>query len=93
LRAVLDAIGGGMFSPGEPDRYRGLVDGLLSHDHYMLLADFADYVATQARVDVLYRDPVAWATRALLNIAAMGQFSSDRTIREYVEKIWTAPTR
>jgi len=93
LRAVLDAIGGGKFSPGEPDRYRGLVDGLLSHDHYMLLADFADYVATQARVDALYRDPAAWATRALLNIAAMGQFSSDRTIREYVEKIWTAPTR
>jgi starch phosphorylase len=93
LRAVLDAIGSGKFSPGEPDRYRGLVDGLHSHDHYMLLADFADYVATQARVDALYRDPAAWASRALLNIAAMGQFSSDRTIRDYVEKIWTAPTR
>ncbi len=93
LGAVLAAIGGGVFSPGDPDRYRGLVDGLLNRDTYMLMADFADYVATQARVDALYREPAAWATRALLNVAAMGEFSSDRTIREYVEKIWTAPTR
>jgi hypothetical protein len=57
----------------------------------MLLADFADYVATQARVDALYRDPAAWASRALVNVAAMGAFSSDRTIRDYVQKIWTAP--
>jgi len=93
LGAVLAAIGGGAFSPGDPDRYRGLVDGLLNRDTYMLMADFADYVATQARVDALYRNPAAWATRALLNVAAMGEFSSDRTIREYVDKIWTAPTR
>jgi len=93
LRAVIDAIGGGAYSPGEPERYRGLVDGLLNHDTYMLMADFADYVATQARVDALYRDPSAWATRALLNVAAMGPFSSDRTVREYVDKVWTAPRR
>jgi glycogen phosphorylase len=93
LRAVLEAIGGGTFSPGEPDRYRPLIDGLHNRDTYMLLADFADYVATQARVDALYRDPAAWATRALLNVAAMGAFSSDRTIGEYVDKIWTAPRR
>jgi starch phosphorylase len=93
LRAVIDAIGGGAYSPGEPERYRGLVDGLLNHDTYMLMADFADYVATQARVDALYRDPPAWATRALLNVAAMGPFSSDRTVREYVDKVWTAPKR
>ena len=93
LQAALGAIGGGAFSPGEPDRYRGLIDGLLNRDTYLLLADFADYVATQARVDALWRDPATWATRALLNIAAMGKFSSDRTIREYVEKIWTAPTQ
>jgi starch phosphorylase len=90
---VLEAIGGGAFSPGEPGRYRGLVEGLQSRDTYMLMADFADYVATQARVDVLYRDPAAWAARALRNVAAMGEFSSDRTIREYVDKIWTAPKR
>ena len=93
LRAVVQAIAGGKFSPGEQGRYRGLIDGLLHRDTYMLMADFADYVATQQRVDALYRDPPAWATRALLNTAAMGAFSSDRTIREYVEKVWTAPKR
>ena len=93
LRAVIDAIGNGAFSPGEPERYRGLVDGLLNRDTYMLMADFADYVATQARVDALYRDPAAWAAQAWCNVAAMGPFSSDRTVREYVDKIWTAPRR
>ena len=57
------------------------------------MADFADYVATQAHVDVLWRDPAAWAERALRNVAAMGVFSSDRTVREYSQKIWTAPQR
>ncbi len=91
LARVLDAIGGGAFSPGEPERYRGLVDGLLHHDTYLLLADFADYVSTQARVDALWRDPAAWTERAIRNVAGMGPFSSDRTVREYVEKVWTAP--
>ena len=93
LRAVLAAIGSGAYSPGEPERYRGLIDGLLNRDPYLLMADFADYGATQARVDALYREPAAWATRALLNVAAMGSFSSDRTVREYVEKVWTTPAR
>ena len=91
LRQVLDAIARGDFSPGEADRYRDLVDGLTHHDNYLLLADFADYVATQQRVDALYADPAAWAAQALRNVAAMGAFSSDRTIRDYVEKIWTVP--
>jgi glycogen phosphorylase len=93
LASVLDAIGGGGFSPGEPDRYRGLIDGLLNRDTYLLMADFADYVATQGRVDALWRDPAAWARCAIRNVAAMGPFSSDRTVREYVEKVWTAPAR
>ena len=93
LKSVLDAVGGGAFSPGEPERYRGLIDGLLHRDTYMLMADFADYVATQRRVDVLWRDPSAWAGCALRNIAAMGAFSSDRTVREYVQKVWTPPPR
>jgi starch phosphorylase len=91
LKHVLDAIGNGEFSPGEPERYRGLVDGLLNRDTYLLMADFADYVATQGRVDALWRDPGAWAACAIRNVAAMGPFSSDRTIREYVDKVWTAP--
>jgi starch phosphorylase len=93
LRGALDAIARGDFSPGERERYRGLVEGLLNRDTYMLMADFADYLATQARVDALWRDRAAWSERAILNVAAMGPFSSDRTVREYVEKVWTAPRR
>jgi len=91
LQHVLDAIGGGVFSWGEPDRYRSLVQPLLHRDPYMLLADFADYVHAQAQVDALYRQPAAWAERALRNIAGMGAFSTDRTIAEYVEQVWAAP--
>jgi starch phosphorylase len=87
---VLEAIGGGQFSPGEPQRYRALVDGLLGTDAYLLLADFASYVAAQSDVDALYRDPAAWSTRVLRNIAGMGGFSTDRTVGEYVERVWSA---
>jgi starch phosphorylase len=88
LQQVLDAIGGGVFSCGEPDRYRALVQPLLHRDPYMLLADFADYVHAQEQVDALYRQPQAWAERALRNIAGMGAFSTDRTIAEYIEHVW-----
>ena len=91
LQQVLDAIGNGSFSPGEPRRYRALMDGLLGADPYLLVADFADYVATQARVDVLYRDQHAWNACALRNIAGMGFFSTDRTVREYAAQVWAAP--
>jgi starch phosphorylase len=89
LQAVLQAIGGGAFSPHEPARYRGLVDALLwGGDHYQLLADYDAYLEAQARVDALFRDPQAWARAAVLNVAGMGMFSSDRTIREYAREIW-----
>jgi len=88
LKAVLDALAGGAFSHDERDRYLPLVDSLLYSDHYRLLADFADYVATQKRVDALYRDPRAWARKAMLNVAGMGTFSSDRTISQYAREIW-----
>jgi glycogen phosphorylase len=89
LRAVLDAIGGGAFSPEEPARYRPLIDALLwGGDHYMLLADFDSYLAAQARVDALWRDPDAWAAKAIANVAGMGFFSSDRTIGEYARQVW-----
>jgi len=89
LKAALDAVAGGQFCPEEPGRYRALVDGLLwGGDRYMLLADFDAYLAAQARVDVLYRDRDAWARKAIANVAGMGFFSSDRTIREYASSVW-----
>jgi starch phosphorylase len=89
IKAVLDAIAGGHFSEEEPGRYRELVDSLLWRgDPYMLLADFDSYVAAQARVDALFADPQAWARKAIANVAGMGFFSSDRTIREYARDVW-----
>jgi starch phosphorylase len=67
------------------------MDNLLNRDTYLLMADFAGYVATQSRVDALFGDVDAWAACALRNIAGMGAFSTDRTIREYVESVWAAP--
>jgi starch phosphorylase len=94
LKAVLDAIAGGLFSPEEPGRYRSLVDSLLwGGDHYMLLADFDSYLAAQGRVDALYADPQAWARKAIANVAGMGFFSSDRTIREYAAEVWSLPAK
>ena len=88
LRKVIDQIGNGHFSPDDTGRFRPIVDSLLKQDTYLLLADFADYVATQARVDTLFGKPDAWNRCAALNVAGMGPFSSDRTIREYAQQIW-----
>jgi starch phosphorylase len=89
IKAVLDAVAGGQFSEDEPGRFRPLVDALLwGGDHYMLLADFDSYLSAQARVDTLYRDRHAWARKAIANVAGMGFFSSDRTIREYARDVW-----
>jgi len=91
LKAVLDAIADGTFSYNEPDRYKGLVQHLLNRDPYFLLADFDSYVAMQGEVDGVFANRTAWAERALRNIAGMGIFSVDRTIGEYIDKVWTAP--
>jgi starch phosphorylase len=89
LKKALDMIANGYFCPDEPKRYQEVVDALLKHgDHYMLLADYASYVACQEKVSELYRDQKEWTKRAILNVAGMGKFSSDRTIREYAERIW-----
>jgi len=88
LKYAIDRLAEGEFSPEEPQRYRDIVTSLLESDHYQLLADYADYVAAQDRVDELYRTPAAWTRSAILNVAGMGAFSSDRTIREYASEIW-----
>ncbi len=89
LRQVLDQIRDGAFSPGQPDLYRPIFDLLTGHgDHYLLLADFADYLACQGRVDALYRREDEWTRRAILNTARMGRFSSDLTVLGYAAEIW-----
>ena len=88
LKTTLDRIADGAFSPEEPERYRALIRQLLESDYYQLLADFGDYVATQRRVDDLYRLQSEWTRHAILNIAGMGAFSSDRTVAEYADDIW-----
>ena len=92
LAQVLQAVAAGDFSPGERGRYAGLVQELLNHDPYLLLADFSSYCAAQAQVDGLYADSKAWQRRAIRNVAGMGMFSSDRTIAEYVERVWSVAT-
>ena len=88
LRGALDLIAAGTFSGGDRGLFQPLVDALLSRDDYLLLADFQSYVDTQKRVSAAFADPVQWTRMAILNVARMGRFSSDRAIREYCETIW-----
>jgi starch phosphorylase len=89
LRRTLDMIALGFFSPDDPHRFRPLFESLTGGgDHFLLLADYESYIKAQEQVDALYRDQEAWARRAILNVAGMGKFSSDRSIQEYAEKIW-----
>ena len=88
LRHVLDAIGGGAFSPQQPDLFRPLVSSLIDEDPYLLLADYASYVERQQDVDAAYREPSRWTRMAIHNVAGMGKFSTDRTISEYAREIW-----
>ncbi|MBA4254415.1 MAG: glycogen phosphorylase [Polaromonas sp.] len=88
LKTAIDRMAEGAFSPEEPGRYHDITRTLLESDYYLLLADYADYLATQHKVDDLYRRPEEWARHAILNVAAMGPFSADRTIREYAADIW-----
>ena len=89
LRQAIDMIGSGFFSQDEPDRFKRITNTLLQHgDHYLLLADYADYIACQHKVETAYRNQAQWVKMAILNVANMGKFSSDRTILQYAEKIW-----
>lgn len=89
LKQVLDMIAGGFFSVEEPDRYQAIFDNLMHKgDHYLLLADYASYIETQEAVSALYQNQEEWTRRAILNVARVGKFSSDRTIGEYAKNIW-----
>lgn len=88
LRQVVDSIRSGYFSPKEPDLFRAIVDALMHGDEYMLMADYRAYVDCQDRVSQVYRNQDEWTRMSILNVARMGKFSSDRTIREYCNDIW-----
>ncbi|EWS62826.1 Maltodextrin phosphorylase [Hydrogenophaga sp. T4] len=88
LKTAIDRIAEGAFSPEEPGRFHDITRTLLESDYYLLLADYGDYLAAQGKVDELYRRPSEWTRHAIMNVAGMGTFSSDRTIREYADQIW-----
>jgi starch phosphorylase len=90
LKRTLDLIGSGFFSPGRPDDAKPVVDRLLSDgEPYLVLADFAAYALAQDRVDQLYVLEDEWSRKAILNCLNMGYFSSDRSVREYADRIWS----
>jgi starch phosphorylase len=88
LAEALSSIVSGVFSPDEPRRYADLIGGLYDHDWFMVAADFNAYVAAQRSVDALWNDKEHWRSCGVHNVANMGWFSSDRTIREYATGIW-----
>ena len=88
VRGALDLIFSDHFSPDEPGVFAALRDTLLTHDHYMHLADLAAYLEADRRLVALYADPDRWTRKAILNVAGSGKFSSDRTIAEYAADIW-----
>jgi starch phosphorylase len=88
LREAIDLINSGLFSHGDRELFRPLTDTLLQHDPFMVLADFQSYVDRQAEAGRVFEDHSRWHRMAILNTARMGCFSSDRSIRDYCEKIW-----
>ena len=94
IRRVVDQLVDGTYAKGDKEMYRDLYNSLLNKkssnraDMYFILKDFRSYAETQKKVEEAYRDKEGWAKKALLNTACCGKFSSDRTIREYIEDIW-----
>ncbi|OBQ91363.1 MULTISPECIES: glycogen/starch/alpha-glucan phosphorylase [unclassified Mesorhizobium] len=91
LSQAVSAISSGVFSPDDPNRYRDLMNGLYQSDWFMVAADFDSYAACQREVDDLWRNSPDWYSRAIRNVARVGWFSSDRTIRQYAKEIWNVP--
>ncbi|MET0359632.1 MAG: glycogen/starch/alpha-glucan phosphorylase, partial [Pararhizobium sp.] len=90
LSQALQAIASGVFSPDDRNRFSGLIDGIYSHDWFMVAADFDAYAKAQREVDAIWTDTSQWYGKTIRNTARMGWFSSDRTIRQYADEIWRA---
>jgi len=88
LREVIDFIASPELSHGDSTLFRPIIENLLDHDPFLLLADYQSYVDAQDNVSALWRDPAAWTQRSILNSVRMGKFSSDRSIRDYCERVW-----
>jgi starch phosphorylase len=90
LREALELVSNGTFSRGDRALFEPLVRSLLERDEYMVLADFADYMACHVRVDDAWRNAERWTRSSILNVARVGKFSSDRAVREYCDRVWLA---
>jgi len=88
LREVIDFIDSGALGHGDRELFRPIVENLLNDDPFLLLADYQAYIDAQERVITLWRNPQAWLRCSILNTARMGKFSSDRSIRDYCERVW-----
>jgi glycogen phosphorylase len=88
LAAAIDMVRGGLFSRGDTSTYEPLIDALLHRDPFLVLADFRAYAEAQRAVALAWRSPAIWLRSSILNVARSGRFSSDRSIREYAQKIW-----
>jgi len=88
LHEVLDFIASGALAGGDTNLFRPLVDNLLTSDPFLVLADYQSYVESQTQVSALWHDPQTWTRRSIINVARMGKFSSDRSIRDYCRKVW-----
>lgn len=88
LGRVIDLISSGLLSKGDANLFKPIVENLLWHDPYLLLADYPLYISCQERVSLTWKDSMDWNKKAILNVARVGKFSSDRSIRDYCEKIW-----
>ncbi|MBU1565942.1 MAG: glycogen/starch/alpha-glucan phosphorylase [Proteobacteria bacterium] len=94
IRNIIESIGNGSFSNGDRDLFRPVVDSLMSrHDPYLLILDLEAYIACQNQVNDAFLDSTTWTRKAILNVARMGKFSTDRTIKQYSEEIWGIPVQ
>ena len=92
IKEVIESIGNGSFSNGNKELFKPLVESLMDkHDPYLLLLDLESYIDCQNKVSEAFLKPDSWARTAVLNVARMGKFSTDRTIRQYSEEIWSVP--